>query len=64
MSEMMPGNSEAAQDKGIRALMPPYLVIRDFLDEDIVAGLLEYTVANQTAFQPTMDVLVVEFSSL
>jgi len=54
MSEMTPRNSEIAQNPAIRTLMPPYLVIHDFLDEDMVAGLLEYTVAHETAFQPTM----------
>jgi SM-20-related protein len=54
MSEMTPRNGEIAQNPAIRTLMPPYLVIHDFLDEDMVAGLLEYTVAHETAFQPTM----------
>jgi SM-20-related protein len=54
MSEMTPGNGEAAQDQGIRTLMPPYLMIHDFLDENMVAGLLEYTIAHEAAFQPTM----------
>jgi SM-20-related protein len=54
MSEMTPRNSEVAQNPAIRTLMPPYLVFHDFLDEDMVAGLLEYTIANKAAFQPTM----------
>jgi SM-20-related protein len=53
MPEMTAGNSEAAQDQGIRTLMPPYLLIQDFLDEDTVVGLLEYTLAHEAAFQPT-----------
>jgi len=36
-----------------RVLMPPYLVLRDFLDETTVAGLLDYAVSRQADFLPT-----------
>jgi SM-20-related protein len=36
-----------------RSLMPPYLVLRDFLDEETVAGLLDYAQAHQSDFAPT-----------
>jgi Rps23 Pro-64 3,4-dihydroxylase Tpa1-like proline 4-hydroxylase len=33
--------------------MPPYLVLRDFLDEATVAGLLDYALSRQSDFAPT-----------
>jgi SM-20-related protein len=36
-----------------RSLMPPYLVLRDFLDDATVAGLLEYALSHEHAFEPT-----------
>jgi SM-20-related protein len=36
-----------------RPLMPPYVVLRDFLDEATLAGLLDYAVARQADFLPT-----------
>jgi Rps23 Pro-64 3,4-dihydroxylase Tpa1-like proline 4-hydroxylase len=36
-----------------RVLMPPHLVIREFLDEATVAGLLDYTLSRQCDFTPT-----------
>jgi len=36
-----------------RVLMPPYLVLSDFLDETTVAGLLEYALGRQGDFAPT-----------
>jgi len=33
-----------------RGLMPPYLVLRDFLGEEMVAGLLDYVVCRQLDF--------------
>lgn len=36
-----------------RSLMPPYLVLRNFLDESTVAGLLDYALANEAVFKPT-----------
>ena len=37
-----------------RGLMPPYLVLRDFLDEKIVADLLDYALSRQSDFAPAM----------
>lgn len=34
------------------ALMPPFRVLRDFLDADTVTGLLDYTLANEPRFAP------------
>jgi SM-20-related protein len=36
-----------------RSLMPPYAVLRDFLEGRIVADLLDYTLAPELAFEPT-----------
>ena len=36
-----------------RAIMPPYLVLRGFLDEDTAAGLLAYTLGRQSEFTPS-----------
>jgi SM-20-related protein len=33
-------------------LMPPYLVLRDFFDEETVTGLLDYAVTHQSDFTP------------
>jgi Rps23 Pro-64 3,4-dihydroxylase Tpa1-like proline 4-hydroxylase len=35
------------------ALMPPYHVLRELLDEEVVAGLLDYAVSRQSDFTPT-----------
>lgn len=36
-----------------RVIMPPYLVLRDFLEDETAAGLLEYACAHEAAFAPT-----------
>jgi SM-20-related protein len=36
-----------------RGLIPPYIVLRDFLDEATVADLLDYTISHQSNFAPT-----------
>jgi Rps23 Pro-64 3,4-dihydroxylase Tpa1-like proline 4-hydroxylase len=36
-----------------RGLMPPYIVLRDFLDEETVAGLLDHAISHQSDFTPT-----------
>jgi SM-20-related protein len=33
-------------------IMPPHLVLHDFLDEDTVAGLLDYALSHQAEFAP------------
>jgi hypothetical protein len=37
-----------------RTIMPPYLVLPDFLDAASVAGLIDFTLAHEDAFSPTM----------
>jgi SM-20-related protein len=34
-------------------MAPPYLVVRDFLDQETVAGLLDYALRHETDFAPT-----------
>ena len=36
-----------------RILMPPYLVLRDFLGADAAAGLLAFALGHEAAFEPT-----------
>lgn len=36
-----------------RGLMPPYVVLRNFLDEETVTGLLEHALSRQSDFTPT-----------
>jgi SM-20-related protein len=48
-SEQQIGSEQTAA----RALSPPYLVLRDFLEENTVAALLDYALAREQAFQPT-----------
>jgi len=36
-----------------RAIMPPYLVLRDFLDEATIAGLIAHALAHEADFAPT-----------
>ena len=35
-----------------RALMPPYIVLRDFLDEKTVEGFLDHAISHQSDFTP------------
>src|ERR1700739_287071 len=42
-----------AEKNPARTLMPPYAVLRDFLDEATVAELLAYALSRQSDFQPT-----------
>src|SRR5580658_2614213 len=49
--------SSSDQDAIVRirptGIMPPHLVLHDFLDEDTVAGLLNYALSHQADFAPT-----------
>lgn len=36
-----------------RAIMPPYLVLRNFLEEETIAALLDYALAHEADFAPT-----------
>jgi SM-20-related protein len=46
-------NSERADDSAMRTVMPPYVVIGGFLEEDTVAGLLEFALGHEQSFEPT-----------
>jgi predicted 2-oxoglutarate/Fe(II)-dependent dioxygenase YbiX len=48
--------AEAPPDGGppARTIMPPYLVLPDFLDATSVAALIDFTLAHEDAFAPTM----------
>lgn len=45
--------SSEARDVAPRTLMPPYRVYRDFLDSNMHAGLLAWTMENKAKFEPT-----------
>lgn len=49
VGEQQTGGKETAA----RALLPPHLVLRDFLDERTVAALLDFTLARRQSFEPT-----------
>lgn len=53
MSTIEPGRDDKAAMPAAKAMMPPYLVLRDFLDEETVAGLLVHARAHQSDFAPT-----------
>jgi SM-20-related protein len=53
MPDTTPRNSERADGPAMRTVMPPYLVIGDFLEEDTVAGLLEFALGHEHSFVPT-----------
>jgi SM-20-related protein len=45
--------STSGKSASARSLMPPYVVLRDFLDNSEVAGLLDYALSRQSGFEPT-----------
>jgi hypothetical protein len=49
IGEQQIGSKETAA----RALLPPHVVLQNFLEENTVAALLDYTLAHEQAFQPT-----------
>lgn len=51
MSLDLPQSGKAAAAG--RGLMPPYVVLRDFLDAAAVAGLLDFALSRQADFAPT-----------
>ena len=53
MSEGKISEGDSASGGSICTIMPPYLVLRDFLEDGSVAGLLDFTLANEAAFDPT-----------
>lgn len=46
-------DSGAGETPGMRPMLPPYLVLRDFLEEETVVGLLDFALAQETNFSPT-----------
>jgi SM-20-related protein len=53
MSTTDKGQDDKAPVSPAKSIMPPNLVLRDFLDEATVAGLLDHALAHQTDFLPT-----------
>lgn len=53
MSQLAVPETASAAVSRVRSIIPPYLVLRDFLDEETVAGLLDFALARETAFTPT-----------
>jgi SM-20-related protein len=53
LSEREPSNTEADSGAAARVIMPPHVILRDFLAEETVAGLLDYALAHADAFAPT-----------
>lgn len=47
------GQDDNAPVSSAKSIMPPHLVLRDFLDEATVGGLLDYAQAHQSDFAPT-----------
>ena len=53
MAETATGEGGPPGARVIRPMMPPHLVLRDFLSEDAVAGLFAFALANEAQFEPT-----------
>ena len=51
-TDARPSDSVAAPPAP-RIVMPPYLVLRDFLGADAAAGLLDFALGHEAAFEPT-----------
>ena len=47
------GRTETQLRQLASGLMPPFLVLRDFLDGASVTGLLDHAISRQTQFTPT-----------
>jgi Rps23 Pro-64 3,4-dihydroxylase Tpa1-like proline 4-hydroxylase len=47
------GTINAGLTAHARGILPPYLLLRDFLDEASVTGLFDYALAREAAFTPT-----------
>jgi SM-20-related protein len=52
---IVPADSQSISEATalVRGLIPPYIVLRDFLDEETVADLLDYVISRQSDFRPT-----------
>lgn len=49
----MSANSQQSSGNSLaRGLIPPYVVLPNFLDEDMVAGLLDFAVSRRSDFTP------------
>lgn len=53
MTESRTGTVEEVVPAKARSIMPPYLVLRNFLKEEIVDGLLAHALAGEADFAPT-----------
>jgi predicted 2-oxoglutarate/Fe(II)-dependent dioxygenase YbiX len=53
MSDSQSGSVEAVGPAKARSFMPPSMVLRDFLDEATVTGLLDHALAREADFAPT-----------
>jgi len=43
----------SSENSAARAILPPYLVLHDFLEPETAAGLLDFALAQESAFEPT-----------
>ncbi|MFZ0424311.1 MAG: 2OG-Fe(II) oxygenase [Xanthobacteraceae bacterium] len=44
---------DGAEARVVRGLMPPHLVLHEFLEKETLAALLEFTLAHESAFAPS-----------
>ena len=49
----MSADLQQSSDPFARGLIPPYILLRDFLDEETVTGLLDHAIAHRSDFTPT-----------
>lgn len=54
MSDAATGQGRAQAIVSGKIVMPPYLMLRDFLDEETAAGLFDFVLAHEAAFEPTL----------
>ena len=53
MTDSEAGTIDTVSAAAIRTIMPPYLVVQNFLEEETVAGLLDHALAHEAEFAPT-----------
>lgn len=55
MGDLVSADMQSVQEKpaALRGMLPPYLILRDFLDESTVAALLDHTLSHESGFAPT-----------
>ncbi len=56
MTDSKGGTIDAVSAETTRSIMPPYLVLRDFLKEETVADLLDHARTREAQFAPTQTV--------